>query len=64
MVSFQQSSDVHKKCKIQASTIYPKHVPLHQWEAHLFIEIDDKGGEIVQRYESFEIKIVQGEDKI
>ena len=25
-----------------------------------FMEIDDKGGEIVQRYESFEIKIVQG----
>ena len=25
-----------------------------------FIEIDDKGGEIVQRYESFEIEIVQG----
>ena len=23
VVSFQQSSDVHKKCKIQASTIYP-----------------------------------------
>ena len=26
-----------------------------------FMEIDDKGGEIVQRYESFEIEIVQGE---
>ena len=25
-----------------------------------FMEIDDKGEEIVQRYESFEIKIVQG----
>ena len=25
-----------------------------------FMEIDDKGGEIVQRYESLEIKIVQG----
>ena len=23
VVSFQQSSDVHKKCKIQMSTIYP-----------------------------------------
>ena len=23
VVSFQQSSDVHQKCKIQASTIYP-----------------------------------------
>ena len=27
-----------------------------------FMEIDDKGGEIVQRYESFEIMIVQGEE--
>ena len=25
-----------------------------------FMEIDDKGGEIVQRYESFKIEIVQG----
>ena len=25
-----------------------------------FIEIDDKGGEIVQRYESLEIEIIQG----
>ena len=30
VVSFQQTSDVHKKCKIQASTIYPKRIPLHQ----------------------------------
>ena len=30
VVSFQQSSDIHKKCKIQASTIYPKCIPLHQ----------------------------------
>ena len=27
-----------------------------------FMEIDDKGGEIVQRYESFEIEIVQGRE--
>ena len=26
-----------------------------------FLEINDKGGEIVQRYESFEIESVQGE---
>ena len=30
VVSFQQTSDVHQKCKIQASTIYPKCIPLHQ----------------------------------
>ena len=50
VVSFQQTSDVHQKCKIQASTIYPKCKPLHQREAHLFMEIDDKWGEIIQRY--------------
>ena len=27
-----------------------------------FMEIDDKGGEIVQRYESLEIEIVQGRE--
>ena len=27
-----------------------------------FMEIDDKGGDIVQRYESLEIKIVQREE--
>ena len=30
VVSFQQLSDVHKKCKTQASTIDPKCKPLHQ----------------------------------
>ena len=28
-----------------------------------FMEIDDKGGEIVQRYESLEIEIVQGGER-
>ena len=52
MVSFQQSSDVHKKYKTQASTIYPKMHTLASMRNSPFIEIDDKGGEIVQRYES------------
>ena len=52
MVSFQQSSDVHKKCKIQASTIYPKMLTFASMKSTPFMEIDDKGGEIVQRYES------------
>ena len=47
MVSFQQSSDVHKKYKIQASTIYPlgdvHKKPLHQWEAHLLWKLMTKG---------------------
>ena len=64
MVSFQQTSDVHQKYKIQASTIYPKMHTFASMRSTPFMEIDDKGGEIVQRYESFEIKIVQGEDKI
>ena len=59
VVSFQQSSDVHKKCKIQVSTIYPN-ATLCIKICTPFIEIDDKGGEIVQRYKSLEIKIVQG----
>ena len=49
MVSFQQSSDVHKKCKIQASTIYPKMQTFASMRSTPFMEIDDKGGEIVQR---------------
>ena len=51
--SFQQSSDVHKKYKTQASTIYPKMHTLASIRSSPFMEIDDKGGEIVQRYESF-----------
>ena len=59
-VSFQQSSDVHKKCKIQASTIYPQMHTIASMRSTPFMEINDKGGEIVQRYESFKIEIVQG----
>ena len=53
VVSFQQTRDVHKKCKIQASTIYPKMHTLASMRNSPFMEIDDKGREIVQRYESF-----------
>ena len=60
VVSFQQSSDVHKKYKIQASTIYPNLHTFASMRSTPFMEIDDKGGDIIQRYESFEIKIVQG----
>ena len=52
VVSFQQSSDVHQKYKTQASTIYPKMHTLASIRSSPFMEIDDKGGEIVQRYES------------
>ena len=49
--------------KMQDSSL--NHLPQMQTFASMrstpFMEIDDKGGEIVQRYESFEIEIVQGE---
>ena len=61
VVSFQYSSNVHKKCKILVSTIYPKEHTFASIRSLPFMEIDDKGGEIVQRYDSLEIKIVQGE---
>ena len=51
VVSFQQSSDVYKKCKIQTSTIYPKMQTFVSMRSTPFMEIDDKGGEIIQRYE-------------
>ena len=53
VVSFQQSSDVHKKCKIQASTIYPKCKPLHQWEAHLLWKLMTKGEILYKDMKSF-----------
>ena len=46
----QVMSIKNARFKPQPST--PKCIHLHQWEAHLSMEIDDKGGEIVQRYES------------
>ena len=46
------TNGVHKKYKIQAYTIYPN-ASLCINKKHTFMEIDDKGGEIVQRYESF-----------
>jgi hypothetical protein len=45
--------NVHQKCNIQVSTIYPKYKPLYQLRRTPFMEIDDKGGEVGQRYESF-----------
>ena len=53
VVSFQQSSNVHQKCKIQVSTIYPKVHTFASIRRIPFMEIDDKGGEIVQRYEAW-----------
>ena len=52
VVSFQYSSNVHQKCKIAVSTIYPKVHTFASMRSTPFMEIDDKGGEIVQRYES------------
>jgi hypothetical protein len=43
---------IHQKYKIQASAIYPN-ASLCINEKYIFMKIDDKGGEIVQRYKSF-----------
>ena len=42
---FNNHEDVHQKCKIQVSTIYPN-ANLCIKRCTPFIEIDDKGGEI------------------
>jgi hypothetical protein len=52
VVSFQHMWWCPSKIKIQVSTIYPN-ASLCINEKHTFMEIDDKGGEIVQRYKSF-----------
>ena len=64
VVSFQQSSDVHKKCKIQASTIYPKRIPLHQWEAHLLWKLMTKGERLYKDMKALRLRLYKGRDKI
>ena len=64
VVSFQQSSDVHQKYKIQVSTIYPKVHTFASIRSIPFMEIDDKGGEIVQRYEAWGEIVQRRRDKI
>ena len=60
VVSFQQSSNVHKKCKIQASTIYPKCITLHQWEAHLLWKLMTKGERVYKDMKAY----IKRRDKI
>ena len=67
VVSFQQSSNVHQKYKIQASTIYPKCIPLHQWEAHLLWQLMTKGERLYKDMKAFirgRDKLCKGRDKI
>ena len=59
VVSFQQSSDVHKNAKFKSQPSTQMHT-FASMRSTPFMKIDDKGGEIVQRYESFKIEIVQG----
>ena len=63
VMSFQYLVVSIKNAKIQSSTIYPMQA-FASMRSIAFIEIDDKGGEIIQRYESFEIEIeiVQGDE--
>ena len=67
VVLFQQSRDVHKKCKIQASTIYPKCKPLHQWEAHLLWKLMTKEERLYKDMKAStreRDKLFKGRDKI
>ena len=57
MVSFQQSSDVHKKMQDSSLSHLPQMHTFASMRSTPFMEIDDKGGEIVQRYESFKIEL-------
>ena len=59
MMSFQQSSDVHKNARFKPQPSTPMQ-HFASMRSTPFMEIDDKGGEIIQRYESFEIENVQG----
>ena len=65
VVSFQQSSDVHKKMQDSSLNHLPQIHTFASMRSTPFIEIDDKGGEIVQRYESLykggKINCVKGE---
>ena len=58
--SFQQSRNVHKKYKTQASTIYPKCIPLHQWETHLLWKLMTKGKRLYKYMKAF----IRGRDKL
>ena len=64
VVSFQYSSNVHQKCKILVSTIYPKVHTFASIRSMPFMEIDDKGGEIVQIYEAWGEIVQRRRDKI
>ena len=61
VVSFQQSSDVHKKCKIQVLTIYPKCIPLHQWDAHLLWKLMTKGERLHKDMKALRLRLYKGE---
>ena len=53
--------DVHKKCKIQASIIYPKCIPLHQWEAHLLWKLMTKGERLYKDMKALRLRLYKGE---
>ena len=48
---------------MQVSTIYPKEHTFASIRNTPFMEIDDKGGEIVQRYEAWGEIVQRGRDK-
>ena len=52
VVLFQKSSDVHKKMQDSSLNHLPEMQTFASMRSTPFMEIDDKGGEIVQRYEN------------
>ena len=61
VVSFQQLSDVHKKCKIQTSTIYPKMHTFASMRSTPFMEIDDKGERLYKDMKALRLRLYKGE---
>ena len=67
VVSFQQSSDVHQKYKIQTSTIYPKMHTFASIRSTPFMELMTKGERLYKDMKAFirgRDKLCKGRDKI
>ena len=53
------NEDVHQKCKIQSLNHLPQMHTFASMRSTPFMEIDDKGEEIVQRYETLDMKALR-----
>ena len=61
VVSFQQSSDVHKKCKIQASTIYPKMHTFASMRSTPFMKLMTKGERLYKDMKALRLRLYKVE---